>query len=90
MSTATTTPTALRVIKRPDRPAELPGVEVVELPERDSDLALLEQFGVVTEEIAPVNVPAELALIPIERDRFEDKLQRAFGLPERTVRRGLP
>jgi hypothetical protein len=73
VNTATTTPTALRVIKRPDRPAELPGVEVEELTERDSGFALSAHFGLP--EFEPAQSPPELQLLQTERSVAQAQVQ---------------
>lgn len=73
MSTATTTPAALRVIKRPDRPAELPGIEVEVLTERDSGFALSTHFGLA--EFEPAQAPPELQLLQTERSVAQAQVQ---------------
>jgi hypothetical protein len=68
-------------------PAQHPAVainslEVVELEGHAAAQSLESDFGVLPAE-------PELALVPIERDRFEDQLRSAFAMPQRDVRRGL-
>lgn len=59
----TARPTALRIIKAPDPAERPPAVEVVELSERDSGHALLQEFGIV--DFADTE-PATLELVPVE------------------------
>ena len=51
-------------------------IEVVEITGQDAEDLLASDFGA-------------LALVPIERDTFEHKLRRAFGLMAREEKRGL-
>ena len=51
-------------------------IDVVEITGQDAEDLMASDFGA-------------LALVPIERDRFEDKLRRAFNLMAREEKRGL-
>lgn len=62
-----------RLIKQPDRP--MPGVEVEELTERDSGFALLEHFGVETQQ--EPETPLELE--PIDKPGFSARAQEREG-----------
>lgn len=42
-----------------------------------------------TQEQLAEALAGDLALVPVERDGFEARLQRAFALPERDQRRGV-